>query len=220
MKLPTGFLIGSIAYAVLRGPKYTAQLEGADMHADVNIGSMEFMVNEKSVEQRQKQGLFISIIRAAFMEYGIIQKKTEQSDEISRLGYALLQFVMDNPMYWIKTELKPPSVFHIGCTTYELDMSEEAKAYLDGAGLWGIAQYNDCKIMLDPEIAPPKLQETLLHEIVHAILNTYFLDNTEEIVYRLTPVLFQLFRENDFTWIRADDPSCNTDCDTCNTPIC
>lgn len=204
MYLPETFKVGNMTYAVLRGPKHTAQLEGSDMHADVNIGSMEFMVNEKSVEQRQKQGLFISIIRAAFMEAGIIQKKTEQSDEISRLGYALLQFVMDNPLYWITTELKPPSVFNIGCTVYALDMSEDAKAYLDGAGLWGIAQYNECKIMIDPEIATPKLQQTLLHEILHAVLNTYFLDNTEEIVYRLTPVLFQLLSENDFTWVRDD----------------
>ncbi|MCO5387815.1 MAG: hypothetical protein NHB14_20830 [Desulfosporosinus sp.] len=202
MNLPKSFKIGSMPYVVLKGEKYTAQLEGADLHADVNIGAMEFMVNTKSVEQRQRQGLFISIIRAAFMEAGIIQKKAEREDEIARLGYALLQFILDNPLYWLTTELAPPSVFNIGCTVYTLDMSEDAKAYLDGAGLWGLARYNDCKILLDPEIAPPKRQETLLHEIIHAILNTYFMDNNEEIVYRLTPVLFQLLRENDFAWIR------------------
>ena len=60
MQLPETFKIGSMPYAVLRGPKYTAQLEGSDMHADVNMGSMELMINEKSIEQRQKQGLFIS----------------------------------------------------------------------------------------------------------------------------------------------------------------
>lgn len=202
MNLPKGFKIGNMPYVVLSGAKYTAQLEGADLHADVNIGTMEFLINTKSVEQRQRQGLFISIIRAAFMEAGIIQKKAEQADLIARLGYALLQFIMDNPIYWLQTELDPPSVFHIGCTTYEIDKTEEGKGYMDGAGLWGEAQYNTCKILLDPDIRAPKRQSILLHELIHAILNTYFLENNEEIVYRLEPVLFQLLRENDFTWIR------------------
>jgi len=205
MNLPKGFKIGNMPYVVLSGEKYTAQLEGADLHADVNIGSMELLVNTKSVEQRQIQGLFISIIRAMFMETGLIQKKGENDDFIARLGYALMQFIMDNPIYWLTTELNPPSVFHIGCTSYELDTAEIAKSYLDGAGLWGEAQYNTCKILLDPEIAAVKRQSILLHELIHAILNTYFLENNEELVCRLEHALFQLLRENDFTWIREAD---------------
>ena len=206
MKLPESFKIGNIPYAVLTSAKYTAQLNGADLHADVNMATMELLINGTSVDQRQRQGLFISIIRAAFMEAGIIQQKNEQGDLIARLGYALLQILLDNPTDWVANlTIEPPRVFRIGCTMYELDQGEEAQGELDGAGLWGLARYNDCKILLDNKIPVPKRQETLIHELLHAVLNTYFLENTEDFVYKFTPVLFQLLRENDFTWIREAD---------------
>lgn len=54
---------------------------------------------------------------------------------------------------------------------FEWKLREEA-GYLEGKGRWGETRHGKLEIFLDPESVPQQQRETLLHEIIHASVDT------------------------------------------------
>lgn len=68
--------------------------------------------------------------------------------------------------------------------------------------LYGITTHGILEIVLQPDVADTVLRETLLHEVLHAVLfNTGISDRMtdkaeEHLVRALSPALFSLLRDN------------------------
>lgn len=70
---------------------------------------------------------------------------------------------------------------------------------------WGEASYHESAIRLWSGLSEEKKKQTLIHEMLHAVFHEagYDEDNEEE-VNRLSIVLHQVLKDNDFSFIRAN----------------
>jgi|LakMenE18May11ns_1017448.scaffolds.fasta_scaffold8859996_1 hypothetical protein len=101
---------------------------------------------------------------------------------------------------------KPPKNIKIGVHKYKIVVDKAAidACSVSGGGDPRVGECNNeqLTITLDPSLAPSMLQETLLHEILHAAF--HFIgasedvdDKTEEkLVLRLSPVLMGIMKSN------------------------
>lgn len=68
-------------------------------------------------------------------------------------------------------------------------------------GLMGQSRHTSSEIVIDPNLSGSQLEDTLLHEILHAIqFQTRFISDGEKdeelAVSRLTPLLLQVIKDN------------------------
>lgn len=66
-------------------------------------------------------------------------------------------------------------------------------------GAWGIFEEYGPVISIDVTAGPERQKVTLVHEVMHAAINTAHIDevtNEEDLVTRLSPVLFDIIRNN------------------------
>jgi hypothetical protein len=71
--------------------------------------------------------------------------------------------------------------------------------------LYGQVTYKDAHIQIDDSLAKDRANETLIHELLHAMLfEAGYYDHDEELVKRLAAVLHQVLRDNDFSFVRGD----------------
>jgi Zn-dependent peptidase ImmA (M78 family) len=73
----------------------------------------------------------------------------------------------------------------------------------------GLCSYDQTKIQVITSISDDRKRETFVHELTHAIMNEagFHLTeergpHTEEAVERIGKVLFQVLRDNDFSWFK------------------
>ena len=98
----------------------------------------------------------------------------------------------------------PPSI-RVGPYRYTVKVDSERIKELEtesNADLYGITTHGILEIVLQPEVADMVMRETLLHEVLHAVLyNTGISDRMtdkaeEHLVRALSPALFSLLRDN------------------------
>ena len=98
----------------------------------------------------------------------------------------------------------PTSVI-VGPYTYTVKVDAERIKVLEkesNTELYGITTHGTLEIDLQPEVADLVLRETLLHEVLHAVLYTTGIadrlsdKNEEHLVRALSPALFSLLRDN------------------------
>jgi hypothetical protein len=88
----------------------------------------------------------------------------------------------------------------------EIDYSVEVVPQLyERHQLYGQVTYKDAHIQIDDSLAKDRANETLIHELLHAMLfEAGYYDQDEELVKRLAAVLHQVLRDNDFSFVRGD----------------
>lgn len=92
----------------------------------------------------------------------------------------------------------------IGGIVYEVDMKDLEKPHA-GATQLGWCKYDEAKIEVNNTINHQKQDQTLIHEMTHAIFHESGLDeyaDDENIVTQFALVLFQVLKENSFDWLR------------------
>lgn len=102
--------------------------------------------------------------------------------------------------------MKPPKTVEIGNRTYSLLF--EGDPVSDGNKVYGFMSSVNCKIVLDKNMQPKRMAETLLHELLHCIYADYNYiggkeRKAEEFYVQVGGVgLTKLFRDNPkvLTW--------------------
>jgi hypothetical protein len=84
----------------------------------------------------------------------------------------------------------------------EVVIIEDCKSYA------GLCNYKDARIEILKDMSPGRKEETLVHEILHAALfEAGYKDHDEELVGRVSKVLYQILKDNDFSWLRLRSTS-------------
>lgn len=85
--------------------------------------------------------------------------------------------------------------------TYKINTNNDV-VYMNGVEVYGYIDYEQATIDLDARLAPDRLQRTLWHEILHAILFNHKCnadedyDNNEELIEILARGLNALMKDN------------------------
>ena len=84
----------------------------------------------------------------------------------------------------------------IGATKYKIANSQVIDPAARGV-VMGEVDYPSCLITLLGPLNKTRKEETLIHEILHAIFfEAGYLEHSEEMVDRLTPFLYSFIKEN------------------------
>lgn len=72
--------------------------------------------------------------------------------------------------------------------------------------LYGQVTFGDSHIRIDDSLSLTRTNETLIHELTHAIFfEAGYDDHEEEMVRRIASVLHQVLRDNDFGFVQVRD---------------
>lgn len=86
-----------------------------------------------------------------------------------------------------------------------IDYSIEIKNDLVGeTGNWGETNLKKTTIALDSNMSKQRTDQTLVHEIVHGIFEEAGFEQDEDKVNRLGIVLYQVLKDNDFSFLRDE----------------
>ena len=97
-----------------------------------------------------------------------------------------------------------PKSIRVGPVNYEV--TEVEGLHDKGEELLGWVTYSDALIRLDSESSEGRKKNVLIHELVHAMLyEAGYDEQEEELVRRLSNVLTQVLRDNDFGFMREDE---------------
>ena len=71
---------------------------------------------------------------------------------------------------------------------------------------FGSVRYDKTEIVInDVKVTKQKQDQTLMHELIHAMLHEVGLDelsNDEVVVNQIGIILYQVLKDNDFSWLR------------------
>ena len=91
----------------------------------------------------------------------------------------------------------------IGGLTYDVSSVEGLDKQEGELGLLGRIDYHGLKIKVEKALAEQMQQQILIHEIVHGILiEAGYTHHKEEQADRIGKVLYQVLKDNDFSFIR------------------
>lgn len=95
----------------------------------------------------------------------------------------------------------------VGGVTYTV--KEEDIVEIDGNYNYaGSCTYSATTIELSKRLSHERKTDVFVHELVHAIMNEAgYDDHDEELVTRVSKVLCQVLRDNDFSWMREEEES-------------
>lgn len=84
---------------------------------------------------------------------------------------------------------------------------EKKDIIIDGdANFIGCCRFKDHTIELLADAGPDRKSETLIHELIHAMMfEAGYDDHDEDLVKRLGKILHQVLKDNDFSFLRSDD---------------
>lgn len=93
----------------------------------------------------------------------------------------------------------------VGGVTYPV--VEKKDIVIDGdANFIGCCRFKDHTIELLADAGPDRKAETLIHELIHAMLfEAGYDEHDEELVKRLSKILHQVLQDNDFSFFRLDE---------------
>ncbi|MGX7099433.1 hypothetical protein ACWOBH_05370 [Globicatella sanguinis] len=80
-------------------------------------------------------------------------------------------------------------------------------------GAWGEIQYKSALINLDDRMNKQIRDQTLIHEITHAMFNEAGMEQIERDVDMLGKVLYQVLLENDFSFMKNNQKTVTIYCD-------
>jgi hypothetical protein len=95
-----------------------------------------------------------------------------------------------------------PGAVQVGPHVYAVDTSENARAALRAERMRGECRSDQLLIHIDPDLPRTIVQETVLHEVLHAVIDTTVMgelfdhDQIEKIVEGIAPLLLLVLRDN------------------------
>lgn len=107
--------------------------------------------------------------------------------------------------------MRPPTTVNVGPSRYRVEFDYEALAQHEHeqrlGPIDGFCWYSACRIVLKPGLARDREAVTVVHEVLHAMLDTAGLgedlqavpypgDLEEAVINRLAPVLLDVLRRN------------------------
>ncbi len=119
-------------------------------------------------------------------------------------GTVLYRFIRENNFDWIYKGLEasgPPSTVFINGMPYTVTFDKDS--YLDAKDLLGEVDYTQLTIRLHGDLKNEGKAVVFLHEVAHAILyeaRCLKVHNDESIIEPLSYLLYQLFKQNDFSF--------------------
>ncbi|ENZ7246183.1 ImmA/IrrE family metallo-endopeptidase [Enterococcus hirae] len=91
--------------------------------------------------------------------------------------------------------MKLPTNIKIGGMNYRI---EEKEAPDNNPQCYGVCVYHDAHIEIKTTLSKERKEQTLIHEMLHAIFfEAGFEEHEEEVVNRVSIVLYQVLKEND-----------------------
>lgn len=97
-------------------------------------------------------------------------------------------------------ELLTGKTFRIGGNDYTVEIVPKL---VERHCLFGQVTYKDTHVQIDDSLSPSRTNETLIHELLHAVLfEAGYEEQDEELVQRAANVLHGMLRDNDFGFIR------------------
>jgi hypothetical protein len=92
--------------------------------------------------------------------------------------------------------------FRVGGIDYTVEIVPD---YHTKDGYYGRVFYATAEIKISDKMQRDRTNETLVHELVHAMLfEAGYDDHEEEFVRRFATVLHQVLRDNDFSFMRGE----------------
>lgn len=87
--------------------------------------------------------------------------------------------------------------------TYKAGLEEFPQNEDDTVENWGAIEYGIAEITINNVLSPERQSQTLIHELTHAMFAEagISIENEEDVVNRLSLVLYQVLKDNDFSWI-------------------
>lgn len=89
----------------------------------------------------------------------------------------------------------------IGGIDYSIEIKEDLVGH---TGNWGETNLKKTTIALDSNMSKQRTNQTLVHEIVHGIFEEAGFEQDEDKVNRLGIVLYQVLKDNDFSFLRDE----------------
>lgn len=91
----------------------------------------------------------------------------------------------------------------VGGIDYTIEMVPQlAERY----NLYGQVTYDDSHIQIDDSLSLTRTNEIIIHELTHAIFyEAGYKDHDEELIDRISSVLHQVLRDNDFGFVQVRD---------------
>ncbi len=104
-------------------------------------------------------------------------------------------------------EIKIPPTIKIGGFDYKIDSSIEATRHLLAMGHWAEEDMVNRTIKVSQNCLPQQLQASFIHELVHAVLDTFTAlsaDRQEEVALPLGNGFLQIFEQLGITFVRSE----------------
>lgn len=97
-----------------------------------------------------------------------------------------------------------PKTIKIGGITYEI-IEKDLSAY-DADGQYRMGNQYDSKALIEirEEMPDQKKEQTLIHEMTHAMFSEMGIEDDEYLVNRIGLILYQVLKDNDFHWIQSE----------------
>lgn len=89
----------------------------------------------------------------------------------------------------------------IGGIVYQIEVKNDLAGE---TGNWGETNLKKTTIVLDSNMSKQRTDQTLVHEIVHGIFEEAGFEQDEDKVNRLGIVLYQVLKDNDFSFLRDE----------------
>ena len=87
----------------------------------------------------------------------------------------------------------------IGGIVYPIEIVND---FTGETGDWGQTNFKKSKITIDSNLDKQRLNQTLVHEIIHGLFFEAGIEDDEDTVNRLGIVLHQVLTDNDFSFLR------------------
>lgn len=86
---------------------------------------------------------------------------------------------------------------------YKVELKESVEVNED-KNYYGVCRLKDATIEISSSVNEQRQEQTLIHELMHAIFNEagIEIEDEEDIVNRSSLVLYQVLKDNDFSFLR------------------
>lgn len=93
----------------------------------------------------------------------------------------------------------------VGGIVYDVELKEVVEINQD-RNYYGSCDYKSAKIEIANTINEQRQEQTLIHEVMHAVFDEagISLENEEDIVNRLSLVWYQVLKDNDFSYLNKN----------------
>lgn len=97
-----------------------------------------------------------------------------------------------------------PKTIKIGGILYDVATKDLSAYDTDGQYRMGNQHESKALIEIREEMPNQKKEQTLIHEMTHAMFCEMGIEDDEDLVNRIGLILYQVLKDNDFQWLRSE----------------